>query len=74
MKISNWLKSGTMGKRMFDVFPNIHCNLKGVSWDAYVQIEFYAKETQKFIRLNMSVDDAKEFQEKLNNDMKIFED
>ena len=77
MKISSWLKSGRQSKKMDTAILNIHCNTKGslgnCTWDNYVQFNIYSKEKGKFIRLQMTVEEAKRLQASLNEGMKKFE-
>ncbi|AGO47856.1 hypothetical protein Phi46:1_gp45 [Cellulophaga phage phi46:1] len=76
MKVSNWIKAGRRSKKMDNAIVNVHCNPKGsngiASWDDYVQIKIYSKEKEKFIRLDMTLKEAKDFQEKINIGMKKF--
>jgi len=55
---------------------NLHCNPKGTngasSWDDYVQLNIYSVEKEKFIRIQMTLEEAKQFQERLNEGMKKF--
>lgn len=78
MKVSNWLKAGRSSKNMDSATVNINCNPAGnigsSTWDDYVQISIYSKEKEKFLRLEMSLEEAKQFQEKLNIGMGKFEE
>jgi hypothetical protein len=77
MKISNWLKSGKASKKMQKVNCMINCNPAGSmgasTWGDYVQISFYSQEKERFLRLEMTLEEAKNFQETLNKKMKAFE-
>ena len=77
MKISNWLTAGRSSKKMDTAIANIHCNPKGEngvsSWNDYVQITIFSREKEKFIRLEMTIDEARHFQERLNEGMKKFD-
>ena len=77
MKVSNWLKAGRSSKKMDSAVVNINCNPKGSNvlsfWGDYVQISIYSKEKEKFTRLEMTLEEAKYFQERLNEGMKKFE-
>ncbi len=77
MKVSNWLKAGRSSKKMDSAVLNIHCNPAGScgpsKWDDYVQINIYSKEKEKFTRLQMTLQEAKNLQERLNEGMKKFE-
>ena len=76
MKVSSWLKSGRKSKKMDNAVLNIHCNPAGsigeASWSDYVQISIYSKEKGRFIRLEMTLDEARKFQEDINKRMEIF--
>ena len=77
MKVSNWLKAGRQSKKMDTAIVNIHCNPAGSlgssSWGDYVQFNIYSKEKERFIRLEMTLDEARQFQKRLNEKMKKFE-
>ena len=76
MKVSNWLKSGRSSKKMDTAIVNIHCvsagNMGSSSWGNYVQFNIYSKEKEKFTRLQMTVEEAKNLQARLNEGMKKF--
>jgi hypothetical protein len=77
MKVSNWLKAGRSSKKMDTAIVNLNCNPKGSnglsSWGDYVQISIYSKEKEKFTRLEMTLEEAKQFQQRLNEGMKKFD-
>lgn len=77
MKLTNWLKSGRKHKKAFDVICNATFQPAGelgpVKWDDYVQISFYSKEKESFVRLNMSKTEAQLFQHKINVGMRAFQ-
>lgn len=77
MKISNWLSAGRSSKKMDTAIINTHFNPKGKNgfskWDNYIQISIYSKEKQKFIRIEMTHEEAKLFQEKFNQGMEKFQ-
>lgn len=77
MKVSNWLTAGRQSKKMDTAIVNIHCNPAGglgsSSWGDYVQFNIYSKEKRKFTRLEMTLEEAKQLQAKLNEGMKMFE-
>lgn len=76
MKISNWLKAGRRSKKMDELILNVNCTPSGKcgnsEWNDYVQINCYSKEKEKFIRINMTLSEAKYFQNSLNEGMKKF--
>jgi len=76
MKISNWLKAGRKSKKMDAAILNVHCNTAGslgdCTWEDYIQFSIYSKEKRKFIRLEMTVEEAKQLQTSLNEGMKKF--
>ncbi len=77
MKISNWLKAGRSSKKMDNAIVKINCNPAGSiglsSWDDYVQISIYSKEKEKFTRLEMTLEEARKFQKRLNDGMNKFQ-
>jgi|ETNvirnome_2_130_1030620.scaffolds.fasta_scaffold00600_19 hypothetical protein len=77
MKVSNWLTAGRRSKKMDTATVNIHCNPSGslgsCSWGDYVQFTIYSKEKGKFIRLEMTVEEAEQLRAKFNEGMKKFE-
>jgi hypothetical protein len=77
MKVSNWLKAGRSSKKMDTAIVNLNCNPKGTnglsSWGDYVKISIYSKEKEKFTTLKMTLEEAKHFQQRLNEGMKKFD-
>jgi hypothetical protein len=73
MKISNWLKAGRKSKKMDTAIVNINCHTAGslgdCTWDDHVQFSIYSKEKGKFIRLEMTVEEAKQLQKVFNEGM-----
>jgi hypothetical protein len=76
MKLTNWLKAGRQSKKEDNVIANIHCNPAGSmgesKWNDYVQITFYSKERESFVRWNMTKEEAINFNQKLTDGLKKF--
>lgn len=76
MKLTNWLKSGRQSRKEEKVIVNVHCNPAGSlgesKWDDYVQVKFYSKEKEAFIRWTMTKEEAIYFNEKLTDGLKKF--
>ena len=76
MNITNWLKAGRKSKKLFNVIVGIHSHTKGslgdCEWNDYVQIKFYSKEKEAFIKLTMTPEEAFRFNEKLTAGLNKF--
>jgi hypothetical protein len=76
MRLTNWLKAGRQSKKEEDVIVNVHCNQAGSlgdsKWDDYVQVKFYSKEKEAFVRWTMTKEEAIYFNEKLTDGLKKF--
>lgn len=76
MKLTNWLKAGRQSRKEEKVIVNVHCNPAGSlgksKWDDYVQVKFYSKEKEAFVRWTMTKEEAIYFNEKLTDGLKKF--
>ena len=76
MRLTNWLKAGRQSKKEEKVIVNVCCNPAGnlgeSKWDDYVQVKFYSKEKEAFVRLTMTKEEAIYFNEKLTDGLKKF--
>jgi hypothetical protein len=76
MILTNWLKAGRQSKKDEKVIVNVHCNPAGSlgssKWDDYVQVKFYSKEKEAFVRWTMTKEEAIYFNEKLTDGLKKF--
>ena len=76
MTLTNWLKAGKQSKKEEKVIVNVHCNPAGSlgnsKWDDYVQVKFYSKEKEAFVRWTMTKEEAIYFNEKLTDGLKKF--